>query len=205
MSNISLGVHICSSVNLLGWNWTLSALRWMIWVFCGIWFYFQILFKSSFSNFQLLPQNDNKQWKERRKNSESNFSKSFSCRKEFELEEYYLHSRQKKCQSRVSIFQIAIKSIRFFSSKGCGVWWDLLSFYVKFIFVRSANSFQSSTKARLQFISNASFKWFPIEIVFYGLSTFTDGVGGPCDWSRLRRDLYRVLLLYQSGQCIIPI
>ena len=73
-------------------------------------------FKSSFSNFHFCRGMTTSIGKNDAKYSESNFSKSFSCRKEFELEEYYLHSRQK--EMTIESFSNYIKSIWFFSSKG---------------------------------------------------------------------------------------
>ena len=83
-----------------------------------------------------------------RKNSKSNFSKRLSCRKAFELKEYYSHSWHKKCQSKVLSFSNCNKKYLIFQS----IWglMDLLLFYVKFLFALSANIFQSITKARLQ-------------------------------------------------------
>lgn len=135
-------------------------------------------FKSSFSNFHFCREMTTSIGKNDAKYSESNFSKSFSCRKEFELEEYYLHSRQKKCQSEVSNFSNCIKSILFFSSKGSDGLFCNCNSMLNFVLFRLQIVFKAAQKQDYNIIHLQRLKLQTVcnRNSFYGLSTVTEGV-----------------------------
>ena len=160
---------------------------------------FQILF----FQFPFLPGNDNKHWKERRKIFGIEFLKELLMQKRNLNWKSIIYILDRRNVSReFQFFKLQQKVSDFSQAKDMGSDGIFCHFMLNFCLF----GLQIVFKARQQWLFNIiHLQRLLLQTVsnrnsFYGLSTVTDDGGGPCDWSRLRRDRYRVLLcLDQSG------